>query len=63
MSYVILVVGIGVMAYLISQGYFFPGVGALIGGTFLFSLGLTISTMAENTPIKTQRTPRPKLKL
>ena len=63
MSYVVLAVGIALMAYLISQGYFFPGVGALIGGTFLFALGLAVSMIAENAQARAQRAARPKLKL
>ena len=63
MSYVILAVGIGLMAYLISQGYFFVGIGALIGGTFLFSLGLAVAFLAENAQVKARKTTRPKLNL
>ncbi len=63
MSYVVLALGIGAMAFLIATGYFIFGVLALLGGVFFFALGLTIATMAQNTAARTARQVRNKLKL
>lgn len=65
MSYVVLAMGIGSMAFLIANGNFIVGVLSLLGGVFFFALGLTIATMAQNQ--QQARRPasntRPKLKL
>ena len=63
MSYVVLVGGIAGMAFLIANGYFLLGIVVLLAGVFFFALGLTLATMAHNTPVRAPRKTREKLKL
>ena len=64
MSFVMMAAGIGGMAYLIANGYLVLGIASVLFGVFLFALGFTLATMAENAPTRTQqRQARPKLKL
>jgi hypothetical protein len=63
MSYVILTLGIVGMAFLIANGRFLLGGLGLLIGVFFFALGLTVATMADNTPTRAQQRQRPKLKI
>ncbi len=63
MSFVMLAAGIAAMALLIANGRLLFGLACLLFGVFFFALGLTVATMADNTPTKAERQARPKLKL